>query len=75
MKVKTSITLSADVMAAVNEFSTPSSRSEFIEKAVRSYLAQQERVARNRRDLQLINRNAARLNREAQDVLAFQGEL
>ena len=74
MKVETSITLSKDVITAVDELSTPSGRSEFIEKALRSYLAQHERAARNNRDFELINQHAERLNDEAADVFAFQGE-
>jgi metal-responsive CopG/Arc/MetJ family transcriptional regulator len=74
MKVKTSVTLSSDVVAAVDNLCAASGRSEFIERALRSYLAQQKRLDRDRRDLKLINRHAARLNREAEDVLALQGE-
>ena len=74
MKVETSITLPADVIAAVDQVTSPSGRSEFIEKAVRSYLAQQQRAARNDGDLELINSHAERLNSEAADVLLFQGE-
>lgn len=74
MKVETSITLSADIITAVDALSTPSGRSEFIEKALRSYLAQHESAARNARDFELINQHAERLNEEAADVLTFQGE-
>lgn len=75
MKVKTSITLSADVVEAVNKLAgTSSNRSEFIETALRSYIAQKKRAEQNSRDLEIINRRHGRLNREAEDVLAFQGE-
>ena len=73
--MKTSITLSEDVVAAVDGLAGPSgNRSEVIETALRRYLAQIVRDEQNRRDLDIINRRAARLNREAEDVLAFQGE-
>ena len=73
--MKTSITLSEDVMIAVDDLAGPSgNRSEGIETALRRYLAQIIRDEQNRRDLEIINRRAARLNREAADVLAFQGE-
>jgi metal-responsive CopG/Arc/MetJ family transcriptional regulator len=75
MKVKTSITLSEDVVAAVDQLAGESAnRSEFIETALRSYIAQKRRDEQNYRDLEIINRRHARLNREAEDVLAFQGE-
>ena len=76
MKVKTSITLSEDIVAAVDQLAGESgNRSEVIETALRSYLAQQQRHEQNRRDLEIINRRHVRLNKEAEDVLAFQGEL
>ena len=75
MKVKTSITLSRDVVEAIDELAEESgNRSEFIEAALRSYIAQKKRAEQNRRDLEIINRRHARLNREAEDVLTFQGD-
>lgn len=75
MKLKTSITLSEDVIEAVDELAGESSnRSEFIETVLRSYIARKQRDEQNLRDLAIINRRHARLNREAEDVLAFQGE-
>lgn len=75
MKVKTSITLSEDVVEAVDRLAGElRSRSEFIEFALRNYIARQERHERNERDLAIINRRHTRLNKEAEDVLTFQGE-
>lgn len=75
MKVKTSITLSEDVVEAVDDLAGSSgNRSEVIETALRRYLAQIRRDGQNSRDLEIINRRHARLNREAEDVGAFQGE-
>ncbi|MEJ7709258.1 MAG: ribbon-helix-helix domain-containing protein [Pyrinomonadaceae bacterium] len=75
MKVKTSITLSEDVVEAVDELAGEvGNRSEFIETALRSYIARIKRAEQNSRDLEIINRRHVRLNREAEDVLAFQGE-
>lgn len=76
MKVKTSITLSQELLSTIDRLvETSGSRSAFIEKAVRAYLAQTAREEQDRRELQAINRNAARLNEEALDTLAFQAEL
>ncbi len=75
MKVKTSITLSEDIVEAIDDLAGESSnRSEFIETALRNYIAQKKRDEQNSRDLEIINRRHVRLNREAEDVLAFQGE-
>ena len=75
MKAKTFVTLSEDVLNAVDKLIGKwnyKSRSDFIEVAVRSYIAQLLRNECNARDLETINRNVDRLNAEASDVLAYQ---
>ena len=72
MKVKTSITLTQGLLDAIDRQADVASRSAFIEKAVRNLLAHMERVAAERRDLQIINRHADALNAEAEDTLAYQ---
>ena len=76
MKVKTSITLSQEILEAMDRISSRyKNRSDLIETAIRAYLAELEGEERDRRDLEMINRNADRLNREAADVLKYQVEL
>ncbi len=73
MKIKTSITLSSDLLAAIDEQSESfKNRSDFIEAAVRAFLAQRLREEREGRDLAIINERADRLNDEAADVLEYQ---
>ena len=73
MKVKTSITLSSDLLRAVDRAAQEGqSRSDFIEEAVRAYFAQMQRRQRDTRDLEILNEHADRLNAEAEDVLAYQ---
>ncbi len=73
MKIKTSITLSEDLLRAVDQRSRPDkTRSEFIETAVRAFINQMIRDEQNARDLEIINRRADYLNQEAEDVLAYQ---
>jgi metal-responsive CopG/Arc/MetJ family transcriptional regulator len=73
MKVKTSITLSEDLLKAIDERATRhKNRSDFIETAVRAFIAQTIRDEQNTRDLEIINRRADHLNKEAEDVLAYQ---
>lgn len=76
MKVKTSITLSDTMLASIDRHAGKgANRSGFIEIAVRSYIASLVRKQQNARDLAIINRHAARLNREAKDVLDYQAPL
>jgi metal-responsive CopG/Arc/MetJ family transcriptional regulator len=73
MKVKTSVTLSRQVLQLIDKHSRDfRSRSEFMEQAARSLLASLARTEADRRDLEIINRNADKLNAEAEDVLAYQ---
>jgi metal-responsive CopG/Arc/MetJ family transcriptional regulator len=73
MKVKTSITLSRELLAAVDaRTGRGRGRSEFIEAAVRAFLDKSMRDERGARDLEILERRATRLNREAADVLAYQ---
>ena len=73
MKVKTSITLSPDLLEAIDaQAGRERTRSEFIEAALRAFLTQTRRHERNARDLDILNRRADRLNREAADVLTYQ---
>src|SRR3990172_3018011 len=73
MKVKTSITLSRELLDAVDaRTGRGRSRSEFIEAALQAFLDKSMRDERGARDLEILNRRATRLNREAVDVLAYQ---
>ncbi|MBM3811773.1 MAG: hypothetical protein FJW20_09070 [Acidimicrobiia bacterium] len=47
-------------------------RFALLERAATAYLARLEQEKRDRRDQEIINRNAARLNREAVDTLEYQ---
>jgi Arc/MetJ family transcription regulator len=76
MKVKTSITLSEDILQSMDKILGGSkNRSAFIEAALREYLARRARKLRDRKDLEIINKYSNRLNREAEDVLSYQVEL
>ncbi len=48
------------------------SRSEFLEIAARRMLARMAKDEQERRDLEIINRRAKKLNGEAADVLDYQ---
>jgi hypothetical protein len=70
VRVKTSITLPAELLRRLDRLDT--NRSALLERAALAFLARLERQARDRRDIELINRNAERLNREALDTLEYQ---
>jgi len=73
MKEKTSITLSKDLLSAIDRAAgSKYSRSAFIERILRRYLRKRAIAAANARDLRLINAAADSLNREALDVLEYQ---
>ena len=76
MKVKTSITLSEDLIAQLDKLAGEiGSRSTVLELALREFLINRKRRKRDARDLRILNTRAAELNREAQDVLEYQVEL
>lgn len=72
MKVKTSVTLSADLLRAVDELAKSSSRSEVIEHAVRDFLAARKRALRDARDVEIMNKHADAYNLETSDLLGYQ---
>ena len=73
MKVKTSITLSEDLVRQIDELSGQyGNRSSLIERAIRNFLAAQAKRRRDAQDTEILNRCADALNREAGDVLSYQ---
>lgn len=76
MKIKTSITLSIELLKAVDRYiGEYKSRSAFLETAARQFIVQLERKKTEQRDLEIINRHADSLNAEAEDVLTYQAPL
>jgi metal-responsive CopG/Arc/MetJ family transcriptional regulator len=73
MKVKTSITLSAELLHQIDALASQyGTRSALIEQAVRDFLAAQAKRTREAQDLEILNRRAEALNAEAEDVLSYQ---
>ena len=70
MRVKTSVTLPKELLSRIDRVDR--NRSAFVERAACAYLSQLERQERDRKDIEIINRNAERLNREAMDTLEYQ---
>ena len=76
MRVKTSVTIDERVLKAIDKVTTRTrSRSRVIEDASRDFLARRARAARETRDLAILNEAADALNREMEDVLAYQADV
>ena len=77
MKVKTSVTLSEELLKIVDKRAkrAKTNRSDFIEQAVWIVVGQLIRAEQNARDLEILNRHADRLNAEAEDALSYQAVL
>lgn len=71
MRVKTSVTLPEELLARIDRVGK--NRSAVLEEAAEVYLARLEAERRAQHDLKTINTNAKRLNKEAFDVLEYQG--
>ena len=73
MKIKTSITLSEDLIREIDELSGRfGNRSALIEKAIRDFLTAEAKRRRDLQDIEILNRRADALNKEAEDVLSYQ---
>ncbi len=74
MKIKTSITLSQELLREIDARVEPQhrSRSDFIEEAVRAFLAGADRAALQAREAALLRKHARALNAEMADVLEYQ---
>lgn len=72
MKVKTSVTLSEELLQEISKLAGRSNRSAIIEEATWRYLRARKREVRDRRDRELIDDRADALNAEAADVLDYQ---
>jgi metal-responsive CopG/Arc/MetJ family transcriptional regulator len=76
MRVKTSVTIDETVLRAIDRTtSRKRSRSRVIEEAAREFLTRRARAAREAHDLEILNDTADALNREMDDVLAYQADI
>ena len=74
-KTKTSVSLSSSLLKELALLNGDRSVSEFIEKALIHYINELKRQERRRRDIEIINANAARFSKEAEENLGFQALL
>ncbi|MEZ4637358.1 MAG: hypothetical protein R2873_07915 [Caldilineaceae bacterium] len=73
MKVKTSITLSQELLETIDHLPDHyGNRSLFLETAAWAYIRQLQRAEQAARDLEILNRRADYLNEEVNDALGYQ---
>ncbi len=76
MKVKTSITLSDNLLTVIDQMLDKfKNRSSFLETAAWDYIAKLEREEQDSRDIALINQRADELNAETMEMLEYQAPL
>lgn len=76
MKLKTSITLSEDLVKMLDRIARKGeARSKVLERLLREALSARARQERDKRDRDLLNRHAEALNAEVEDALRFQADL
>jgi Arc/MetJ-type ribon-helix-helix transcriptional regulator len=75
MKAKASLTLSEDLIAEIDKLAgSKMSRSAFVEQVLRELIDRRTQARRAARDIATINRHAAALNAEMNDVLSFRAK-
>jgi metal-responsive CopG/Arc/MetJ family transcriptional regulator len=73
MKVKTSLSLSEDLIARIDKLAgSKVSRSSYIEQILRDFVDGLAQARKDARAIAAINRHAAQLNAEMSDALCFQ---
>lgn len=76
MKVKTSVTLSEELLNAIEAHAgvEAANRSALIEQAMWEYLRSRHRAVRDKSEMARINAESAELNEEALDTIDYQVE-
>ena len=71
-KTKKSVSLSISLLEELTSYNRSRNISEFVETALVYYINEIKRQERGRRDIEIINANAERFNKEAEENLKFQ---
>ena len=76
MKIKTSITLSEELVHEIDAYGARfKNRSAFLETAARYFITQLRRAEQDARDIEIIDQWADDLNEEVMDALSYQAPL
>ena len=71
-RIETVVSLPKDLFEQANNINRNEQISDVIETALREFVKRKARTERDKRELELINLNADKLNEEALDVLEYQ---
>jgi metal-responsive CopG/Arc/MetJ family transcriptional regulator len=71
-RVETIVSLPKDLLEQAHQINKDEQISEVIETALREFVTKKARAERDKRELEIINTNAEKLNEEALDVLEYQ---
>lgn len=75
MRVRTSVTLPKELLVKVDALAKKQNgRSAVVESALIDYVAKSKPQNVNRRDIEIINRNAELINKQVEETLEFQAE-
>lgn len=75
MRVRTSVTLPKELLIKVDALAgKKNKRSAIVESALRDYVAKENGRKLNRRDIEIINKNADLINKQVEETLEFQAE-
>ncbi len=73
MRVRTSVTLPKELLVKVDALAGKKyKRSAIVESALRDFVQKETRTECDKRELEIINANADKMNEEALDVLEYQ---
>lgn len=73
-RIETTVSLPKDLFEQTNRMSKDAKISDVIETALRDYVAKENRKELNRRDIEIINKNADLINKQVEETLEFQAE-
>jgi len=71
-RVETTVSLPKDLLEQAHQINKDEQISVVIETALRKFVKRKARAERDKRELEIINANAEKLNEEALDVLEYQ---
>ena len=74
-KTKKSVSLSNSTLNELALFNKDGNISQFVETALTYYIKELKKNERRQRDIEIINANAKRLNKEAEENLKFQAAI
>jgi len=75
MRVRTSVTLPKELLIKVDALAGKKlKRSAIVESALRDYVAKENRNKLNKRDIEIINKNADLINKQVEETMTFQAE-